>query len=60
MPRFDCQMHAQSLAEPLRDLGFMLSCYDVYSGPQLGPLPGPLPGRSAACDAEAPHEGDRE
>ncbi len=54
MPRFGCQMHAQSLAEPLRDLGFMLSCYDVYSGP----LPGPLPGRPAACATEAPHEGD--
>ncbi len=56
MPRSDCQVRAKSLAEPLRDLGFMLSCYDVYSGPQ----PGPLPGRSAACDAEAPPDGDRE
>ncbi len=50
MPRPDCQIHAQSLAEPLRDLGFMLSCYDVYSGPP--------PGSSQARAAEAPPEGD--
>ncbi len=60
MPRFDCQAQAQSLVEPLRDLGFMLSCYDVYSGPLPGPPLGPLLAPSGTCDAEAPQNGDQE
>ena len=50
MPRSDCQARAAGLAEPLRDLAFMLSCYDVYSGP--------LPGGCPVPAAEAPREGD--
>ena len=50
MPRSDCQARAAALAEPLRDLAFMLSCYDVYSGPPPGGCPGTA--------AEAPREGD--
>ncbi len=50
MPRSDCQARAAGLAEPLRDLAFMLSCYDVYSGPPPGGCPAPA--------AEAPQEGD--
>lgn len=48
MPRSDCHRRAADLAEPLRDLGFMLSCYDAYSGPPRGDY--------AARDAEASQE----
>ena len=52
MPRSDCQERAADLAEPFRDLGFMLSCYDAYSGPP--------PVGGAVCDAERPQEGGGE
>jgi len=52
MTRFDCHGHAAALAEPLRDLAFMLSCYDVYSGPRPDRCPGPID--------ETPREGDGE
>ncbi len=43
----DCQWQAATLAArlaarlaaPFRDLGFMLSCYDVYSAPPPGVCP---------------------
>ncbi len=40
MTRSECQWWAARLAEPFRDLGFMLSCYDVYSAPPPGVCPG--------------------
>jgi hypothetical protein len=52
MPKSECHERAQSLAEPLYDLGFMLSCYDLYGAPP--------PGDPAARVAEAPREGDGE
>jgi hypothetical protein len=52
MPKSECHERAQSLAEPLEDLGFMLSCYDRYgAAPPEGP---------AARLAEATREGDGE
>ncbi len=50
MTRSDCQAQAAGLTEPLRDFAFMLSCYDVYSGPPPGGCPGPA--------GEAPRAGD--
>jgi hypothetical protein len=40
MTRSDCQWQVARLAEPFRDLAFMLSCYDVYSAPPPGACPG--------------------
>jgi hypothetical protein len=58
MTRSDCQCQAARLAarlaEPFRDLGFMLSCYDVYSAPPSGICPG-APGEAQRLLG---HQGD--
>ena len=46
----DCHWREAALAPSLHDLAFMLSCYDIYSGPAPGRCPGPA--------TEAPKEGD--
>jgi len=42
MTKSDCHRHDAGSPGPLRDLAFMLSCYDVYSAPPPGGCPEPL------------------